>query len=74
MNDNLEETGFSLESHENPTNQDLNITYTPDSLVMRYTYTIYKNGVASSSENIDGEKSTQIILDESGTYQIKIET
>lgn len=70
----LVETGFSLESEEKPTNQDLEITYTPDNLVMRYTYTIFKNGVPSSSESIDGDKPVNIVLDESGTYQIKIES
>jgi Flp pilus assembly protein TadB len=70
----LGETGFNLEAQEKPTNQDLTITYTPDNLVMRYTYTVLKNGIPSSSESIDGEKPVNIVLDESGTYQIKIES
>lgn len=53
----LGETGFNLEAQEKPTNQDLTITYTPDNLVMRYTYTVLKNGIPSSSESITrGEK------------------
>lgn len=66
--------GFSLLDHEEPTNQDLHIIYSPSSLVMRYTYSILKDGTPIRSESVEGEKKTEIILSETGTYQIKIES
>ncbi len=72
--DNQVQTGFSLEAQEKPTNLDLTVTYTPSELTMRYTYTIFKNGVPSSSESIDDGKPVNMVLDETGTYKIKIES
>lgn len=35
---------ISLNAHEKPTNQDLTIVLTPDSSVMRYTYSVIRMG------------------------------
>lgn len=65
---------FNIDSKLDPTNQDLTIVFTPDSLVMRYTYTILKDGTPISSETIEENKPVQIKLDETGVYKIKIDT
>lgn len=64
---------ISLNAHEKPTNQDLTIVLTPDSSVMRYTYSVYQDGELSHFDTVESG-STNIVLDETGKYQIKIES
>lgn len=66
-------SNFSLDSQEQSTNQDLEIVFTPSSSVMRYTYSVLKDGIPMKSESIEGEKTSQIVLDETGKYQIIVE-
>lgn len=67
-------SNFNLVSHEEPTNQDLTIVFTPGSSVMRYTYTLMKDGTAIQGSTVSSRESTNLILDESGKYQIVVET
>ncbi len=67
-------SNFSLGSHTEPTNQNLNIVFTPNALVRRYEYTVSKDGVPIKSESIDQVKPVNIVLEETGTYQIKVQT
>lgn len=65
---------FNLSSTERPTNQDLTIVFTPSSSTMRYRYTVLKDELEIQSETIEGEIPTQIILEETGKYQIVVES
>lgn len=64
---------FNLDSHVEPTNQDLKIVFTPEASTMRYHYSVLKDGVPIKAETIEGEIPTQIILEETGNYQIVVE-
>ncbi len=81
---------FNLDSSLTPTNQDINITFTPSEDVINYKYRIFKN----ASENlttktgvldnptviytdytlVDTNIPSNIVLNETGNYQIEIIT
>ena len=82
-------SGLSLDYSLAPTNQDLDIIFTPDSNIVSFKYRIFKN----SSDNliVNGEldnpniiyndyilvnsnKSVNIILSETGNYKLEIIT
>ncbi len=71
---NMGESNFSLVSHIEPTNQNLNIVFTPNSLVRRYEYTVLKNDIPIKSESVDQAKPIQIVLEETGQYKITVQT
>ena len=53
-------------------NQELNVTYTPNSSVKGYTYEVLKDGERYGIYKISTNRKSEIILSESGNYQIKI--
>ena len=53
-------------------NQELNVTYTPNSSVKGYTYEILKDGERYGIYKISTNRKSEITLNESGNYQIKI--
>lgn len=53
-------------------NQELNVTYTPNSSVKGYTYEILKDGESYGTYKVSTNHISNIHLYESGTYQIKI--
>lgn len=57
-----------------PTNQDVTIVFTPDSNVMRYTYSILQDGTVVKSRAIDNGEISKITLDKTGNYKIVIDT
>lgn len=57
---------------ENVVNQELNVTYTPNSSVRGYTYEIIKDGESYGIYKVSTNRISNINLYESGTYQIKI--
>lgn len=72
MEDTIQ-SNFNFDAHAEPTNQDLTIVFTPDSSVMRYTYSVFKDGEVISSNTIDDQEPVTLLLDESGKYQIIVE-
>ena len=57
---------------ENIVNQELNVTYTPNSSVKGYSYEIIKDGESYGFYKVSNNRSSNIHFYESGTYQIKI--
>ena len=55
------------------TNKIVETTYKPSTTVLSYTYTVYKDDEVFEKNNVKGNKSTNFIFEESGTYKIKIE-
>lgn len=68
-----ENSNFSIEASELPTNDDINVLFSPSSLATSYTYTIYKNDEVYETNNVLGNQSTNITLKDTGTYQIIVE-
>ena len=54
------------------TNEDIQIVYTPNNQVKNYEYTIYRNNRKYKIVTIPNSQISNILLTESGTYQIKI--
>ena len=53
-------------------NQELNVTYTPNSSVKGYTYEVLKDGERYGIYKISTNRKSEITFNESGNYQIKI--
>lgn len=66
--------GFNISSNENYVNKDILVTYTPNSSVIKYQYFIYKNDNIVEQAVINENKKTDFILNETGSYKIKINT
>lgn len=54
------------------TNQDISIIYTPHDNIMHYEYTLYKDNEAIKTVEQNNNHQANILLTESGTYQIRI--
>ena len=66
--------GFSIYEQVNPINQDINIVYSPITPVLKYDYYIIKDGVKSGAINISGNTPSNILLTETGNYEIEVNT
>ena len=64
--------GFSIYEQVNPINQDINIVYSPITPVLKYDYYIIKDGVKSGATNISGNTPSNILLTETGNYEIEV--
>lgn len=64
---------FSINS-KTLTNQPISINYTPNTSALRYTYRIIKDKEVQERTTKVGNKSIVINLNETGTYQIEVET
>ena len=64
---------FSIYESLIPTNTDITTTFTPDSNILRYTYRIYREAELVSSIKVEGNVSSDITLDSTGNYVIKVE-
>lgn len=71
MEDN---NGFSLYEQTEYTNQELLVSYTPNSSITRYTYEILKDGEVYEANQVTGNKTSEILLYETGEYQIVVTT
>lgn len=69
MKDN---NGFSLYEQLEATNQVLSFSYTPSSSTSRYTYNVMKNGEPFETYEVSGNKTSEILLDDTGTYQVVV--
>ncbi len=70
----MNNTGFSLYEQLEPLNKDINIFYKPTTPVVRYEYYIIKDGVRSEAISISGNETANILLTDTGNYQIEIKT
>lgn len=69
MNEQID--SLSISSQIKPINQDIIVEYTPNSNVVSYNYTLYKDDIIINTYN-DTTNKTSIIMDESGVYKIVI--
>lgn len=67
-----ENSNFSINSIDIPTNQDVLVTFSPASGTGNYTYTVYKDDIAQTTQQIAGANATEISLTDSGTYKIVV--
>lgn len=66
------ENSLNVADTDKLTNQDIFISYTPDSSVANYEYKIIKDSKVIKNVNITENKKSEILLSESGIYQVKI--
>lgn len=64
--------GLNIYETKKIINQELNVTYTPNSSVKGYTYEIIKDGESYGFYKVSTNRISNIHFLESGTYQIKI--
>lgn len=64
--------GFSTDNCSLPSNKNIKITYFPKEDTDYYTYQLYKNDSIVRTVTINGSKSTEIYVDSTGKYQVKI--
>ncbi len=68
-----ERNGFSIYENTTPTNQDIAVTYTPDSSITRYQYRVVKDGIEEDYVKIENADPTTIYLTSTGNYQIIVQ-
>lgn len=66
--------GFSIFEQLKTTNQELTITYTPASSIKRYSYEIIKDGEVIDSYTVNENRTSNIVLNETGQYEISVTT
>lgn len=64
--------GFSLFEQTELNNQPLTVTYRPQTYVNRYTYDIIQDGKVVGTYSVTGNKASEIYLDQSGEFQIRV--
>ena len=64
---------FDISNTPKPTNQDVNIVFTPSLNVTSYTYQIYKDNVLIENNLVQNNQNTVLNLKETGIYQISIQ-
>ena len=68
----MEENTFSLYELLEPTNESFIVTFTPGVDVQNYTIILYKDGIEYKKETIKENKKRDILLNETGTYNINV--
>ncbi len=66
------ESSLSIYSNEKYTKDNIEVIYTPSKEVTDYEYYITKNSFAYKIVTIDDNRTSNILLSETGSYQIKI--
>lgn len=66
------ENGFSVNSIDVPTKEDITLSFSPASNIQNYTYTVYKDDVPIKTEQIIGSNPVVISLTDTGTYKITV--
>ncbi len=68
----MEENTFSLYELLEPTNESFIVTFTPGGAVQNYEVILYKDGIEYKKEEIKENKKIDILLNETGTYNINV--
>jgi len=63
---------FNIDNQVKPANKDIVVVFSPSANTVKYNYTIYQNGKAFNTINVDSNKPSNIVLDDSGNYQISV--
>ena len=67
------ENNFNIYSNENPTKNDINVVFSPETNATSYSYTVYKNDHVYLTNNVTGNNSVNINLKDTGTYKIVVQ-
>ena len=68
----MNEVGTLSINESSLTNEDITVTYVPNTFVTNYEYTIYKDDVVYKNIKVDNSNNSNIKLDKTGTYKIVI--
>ena len=68
----MNEVGTLSINESSLTNEDITVTYVPNTFVTNYEYTIYKDDVVYKNIKVDNGNNSNIKLDKTGTYKIVI--
>jgi tight adherence protein B len=69
----MTETGqFNINSITKPTNKDVTVIFTPSKSVTSYSYYVYQNDKIINTIDINNNESSNIYLEDTGTYKITI--
>ncbi len=63
---------FNINNQVKPVNKDITLVFSPSSNITKYSYTIYKDGKAFSTVNVSNNKPSNIVLDDTGNYQVSV--
>ncbi len=63
---------FNTYNQIKPVNKDITLVFSPSSNITKYSYTIYKDGKSFSTVNVSNNKPTDIVLDDTGNYQVSV--
>ena len=63
---------FNITNTDKPVNEDIIVSFSPSANIVRYDYTVYKDGNATDTVNVTNNRSSSIYLDETGKYQITV--
>ncbi len=67
-----ENSNFSVNSIDVPTNQDVTVSFSPVIGTQNYTYTVYKDDIPQTTQQVTGQDSSEIYLTDTGTYKIVV--
>ncbi len=71
---NKRNSHFSLNEQLTPTNETLEVVFTPDDNVIKYEYKILKNNKVLKNITVNDELPVSIYLDATGNYKIEVTT
>lgn len=63
---------FNINNTSKPVNEDIITVFSPSTNTVRYDYTVYKDGEAVDTVNVNDSSPSTISLDETGEYQIEV--
>ena len=63
---------FNITNTDKPVNEDIIVSFSPSANIVRYDYTVYKDGNATDTVNVTNNRPSSIYLDETGKYQITV--
>ncbi len=66
------ESGFDLFSTSTPTNNNINVIFTPSSDIVKYQYQLIKNGKEQDPILVNSNRPVTITMTETATYQIRV--
>lgn len=64
---------FSIYSTDKYTNENITVTFTPDTYIINYTYRVYRDNELISVIKVDSNMPSDILLDSTGTFKITVE-
>ena len=66
--------GFNLWETKTPTNEDVQVVFTPASNVLKYQYQVIRDGQTSDPIPVNNNRPVTITMTDTGKYQIRIFT